>query len=33
MKGWFSGVLAFVVVIAAIVVVIHLSCKGYLERA
>ena len=33
MKRLFSGFLAFVLVLAAIVFVIHLSCMGYLERA
>ena len=33
MKGLLSGVLAVVLVLAAVVVVIHLSCMGYLEKA
>jgi hypothetical protein len=33
MKRLFSGFMAFVVVLVAIVVVIHLSCMGYLEKA
>lgn len=33
MKGLLSGFLAVVLVLTAVVVVIHLSCMGYLERA
>ncbi len=33
MKNLFSGFLAFVMVLAAILVLIHLSCMGYLERS
>ena len=33
MKGLLKGFLAVVLVLAAVVVVIHLSCMGYLERA
>ena len=33
MKNLVSGFLAFVIVLVAVVVVIHLNCMGYLERS